>query len=371
MRLYSVATSIVLFNLLANGEDHGKVYLKSEPSGAEVFQAVKDGDKEVLQSLGKTPVLVNVSLGRQKLVFKAAGYEDATLELNIVNTEIQKPDSIRLQPTLYNLDVIFEEGWGIYVNKQTYIKENKPVATPATIRIPAGRHEIGLAKQDYRDILISVDVAKNETLEVKDKPTKGVSNLISKSTKKIDHSAEPSKKPDPSTTLFNSEQSLKFLKLNGGEWSIKNNELVGTCQGDRQWATIDVVYKQIYSVTIVAKIVSPSKNNLRLFIGPVHAILNWEGANENHYRNGNRSNRHVTTPHVLEPGKEAELVIRANNNQILLTINGTEQFKSTGKLDGTISFQAALGSTIAIKSIKIEGEIDVAKKASAETRSLP
>lgn len=153
----------------------GKVFVKSDPTGADVFLVLSDGK---FDNLGKTPALVKVPLGKVKLLIQLEKYQVSSLELDLKDASIQKPDTVKLAAVTHNVDVVFEEGWTIYVDKVLLSQDNKPVVTPATIHVSEGAHEIGLAKTGFRDIVIKAEVTKDTSVTVAEKPVNGKSVLV-------------------------------------------------------------------------------------------------------------------------------------------------------------------------------------------------
>lgn len=172
----------------------------------------------------------------------------------------------------------------------------------------------------------------------------------------------------PITVTFNKEEDLKRFVYAGGRWSIKDHELVG--EKCSNYATFATAFKKLNSVTFHARILLPSKNNLRFFIGPIHVIFNWEVRDENHFRNGPGKST-LTKPSALIPGQDHEITFRQSGEFISVLVDGKVLFQTTGALAGTISFQGSTQDNIAVKSIVIDGEPDPNTKVTPETRDLP
>lgn len=191
----------------------GKVFVKSDPTGADVFLVLGDGK---FDNLGKTPILVRVPLGKVKLLVQVEKHQVSSLELELKDTAIQKPDVVMLEAILFDVDVIFEEGWQVFVDKAPVLKDGKPVLTPATVHIPWGEHEVGLAKKDFRDIVVKVEAMKDTLVEVKDKPVKGISVLVKnkinpKSSERLDFIGKwEITKYGPITISFDKEYNISF-----------------------------------------------------------------------------------------------------------------------------------------------------------------
>lgn len=171
MKLLSIVL-ILTTAFISAGED-GKVFLKSEPIGAEVFLIAGDDGKE-LKSLGKTAGIFKLPEGKNKLLLRLANYADTFTEIEVKGTAIMKPDAIALEAITYSVDVVFaEEGWKILIDKVAQTEDGKLVTTPATVKAPAGKHEIRLSKDGFKDIVKNIDVMKNQVLDILDKPIVG------------------------------------------------------------------------------------------------------------------------------------------------------------------------------------------------------
>jgi hypothetical protein len=168
---------------------------------------------------------------------------------------------------------------------------------------------------------------------------------------------------------FQSAEQLKLFVTSGGNWRIENNELIGSCSGDIQWATYRTAFSAISQVTLRARIVPPAQHNLRLWVGPIHIIFNWEGADRDCYRNGKAFMDKPIS--ALKPGKEYEISMKQQGSKVVVAIDGITQWETEATLNGTVSLQAAHDSTIGIRQLTIEGIPDSSKKVIAENRQVP
>ena len=148
----------------------GKVYLKSEPSDASIVFVTADGVR--LDTGKKTPSLIQLPIGNQKLEFAQKGFNTAVLSVEVDGKTIAKPDAVKLEALTVPVDIVFLEGWTVFVDKKRArtVGERRP-ETPCTIEMPLGSHEIGLAKDGYYDIAQRVDVVEGGVRVEKGAPT--------------------------------------------------------------------------------------------------------------------------------------------------------------------------------------------------------
>jgi hypothetical protein len=175
--------------------------------------------------------------------------------------------------------------------------------------------------------------------------------------------------PAGTTIVFHSPETLSRFVTSGGTWTVEDGELRGSSPGGTEWATLATTYKAIECVTLRGLIVPPATTNFRIWVGPLHLIFNWEGADENHFRN--LGDRTVTPTHALAPGKEHEIVLKQSGKKVLVSVDGRTVWQPQAELAGTVSVQAALGSTIAIRLLRVDGTPDPNVPAKAETREKP
>ena len=175
---------------------------------------------------------------------------------------------------------------------------------------------------------------------------------------------------------FNDMDEKEFFLYSGGKWNVKEGALLGSCQGGTEWATYKTAYNQISSVKIRGKIVSetpdvPSRKNcnFRLWIGPIHVVFNWEGANHNSFRN--QTIVSIVSPHALRPGQLHDIEIKQIQDDVVVTVDKKEMYRTKAKLEGTVSFKSAWGSTIAIEELSIEGVPSPLAVVEAEKYDIP
>jgi len=215
-------TGLILLQLTLTklpGEE-GKIFLKTEPTGAEIIINEK--------TLGKTNTLLELPTGTQKITLRLPNHEDKTITIDIHNKHIIKPDTIKMTPTTCKIDLLIEEGWQIYINDaRTTDLEGKPAETPCSINAP-NNSKITLAKEGYIDIEFLATPAVTIT---NINGTKGKSNKLNEKTK-------PNTKNE-----FNLEEYMKTLteeqwtKLKGIEYKVPAKETLDTK------ITLDGTYK--------------------------------------------------------------------------------------------------------------------------------
>jgi Ca2+-binding EF-hand superfamily protein len=155
---------------------------------------------------------------------------------------------------------------------------------------------------------------------------------------------------------FTTDEVLKDFEAYGGraEWKVVDNELIGISRrGDGSRFTYKTYYSSIKLVRIRGRIVPPAKNNFRIAVGPINMILNWECADENGFHDGRKGGS--VKGHALTPGKMHTIVVAQKGKEAIVSIDGKEIYRSEAKLEGTVTVYPALGSTIAISDIDIDG----------------
>lgn len=178
--------SIVLFLLLSAAcvaAEDGRVYVKSDPAGAEIC-VFKGDDKDLYTSTNqKTPALITVAQGDQKLLLKLAGYKDTYLTVKVDGAAIIKPDPVKLALAKVALDILYsDEGWSVLIDKKAVNDASgKPAIAPCTIPVPQGHHEVTLAKEGYNDMSTQVVVGGDLAVDIDKvglKPSKGKSASV-------------------------------------------------------------------------------------------------------------------------------------------------------------------------------------------------
>ncbi|HEY3319908.1 MAG TPA: PEGA domain-containing protein [Planctomycetota bacterium] len=195
----------------------GKAFIKSEPAGAAIILVNADGGK---MDTGKaTPALVQLPVGRQSLELTLKGRKPAIFTVEVDGKTIAKPDAATMEPLTIPVDVIFDEGWTVFVDgKCTYIADMTKAETPCTVSLPLGTHELGLGKEGFLDIKQRIEILDGglktsgmptNTLTITNRPSKGTSGLV-----KAVRSGEPSSKK---IVIWNSHNARY---VNGGAHQI-------------------------------------------------------------------------------------------------------------------------------------------------------
>jgi hypothetical protein len=132
-------------------------------------------------------------------------------------------------------------------------------------------------------------------------------------------------------------------------------------RGDMTYTICSTYFRSISSVTIVGGVVLPDRHNFRIAVGPVNAILNWEGADQNHFRYGEGVPRPMTShPSALIPGKVHSIEIRQDGDNVTVSVDGKPHFTTSGVLEGTVTLYSA-SSEIMIRELTVVGEPDLLK----------
>jgi hypothetical protein len=145
----------------------------------------------------------------------------------------------------------------------------------------------------------------------------------------------------------------RFLVTSPSDWRVVDGELIGSAMSGGH-ITAAPGFRFISSVTLRARIVPPSRRNLRLSVGPMTAIFNWELATQSHFRW--YTDLKVVARHVLVPGREQEIVVRQlTKKSFEIRVDGERVWIRHGRLLGTMSLYPALDSTIGVREIRILG----------------
>jgi hypothetical protein len=158
---------------------------------------------------------------------------------------------------------------------------------------------------------------------------------------------------------FSSSSVLRnFRSTHPGAWRVEDSEAVGTSPGKGVTCelTYDKHFKSIRKVLIQGRIVGPRNENFRLAVGPIHLIFNWELADQNHFRNGRA--RTVLPGHALTAGKTHSIAVSQEKECVVVSVDNREVYRTEATLAGTVTLQAAEGSTIAVSRIVIDGDVD-------------
>ena len=151
----------------------GKAFVASDPPGASIILISGDGKQDLAK---KTPSLIQIPQGRQTVELQLAGMKPASLNIEIDGKVIVKPAAVKLEPLTVTRDIVFEEGWHVFIDGMP-IKDAK---TPCTIETPVGLHSIALAKDGFMDISQRVQIKEDgeKTLEINGRASKGTSKFL-------------------------------------------------------------------------------------------------------------------------------------------------------------------------------------------------
>ncbi len=165
----------------------GKAFVKSEPPGAAILLVTADGRK---QDTGKiTPALVQLPIGDQTIELTLKAYRPATFHVPVEADSIVKPDALKLSPVTVPVNLVFEEGWRVFIDgRAVRLAKFGKAETPCTVELPLGSHEIALAKLGFLDIRQRVEItdegikrpgqSPTNAFEIMAKPSKGTSSLM-------------------------------------------------------------------------------------------------------------------------------------------------------------------------------------------------
>ncbi len=180
------SAALCLLALLSQ-ESEGKIFVKSDPAGARIVLVDADGRKT---ETGKvTPALLTLPTAKWAVELSLGGYQTASLSVTVDAKAISRPDPVVLERLTVAIDVVFEEGWQLFVDgKRARSADGKPSVTPCTIEVLPGMREIGLAREGFVDLRQTVDVTEagvkkaggqtGRTLDFHEKPRKGAGTLL-------------------------------------------------------------------------------------------------------------------------------------------------------------------------------------------------
>ncbi|MCA8975609.1 MAG: hypothetical protein KDC98_12885 [Planctomycetes bacterium] len=161
--------------------------------------------------------------------------------------------------------------------------------------------------------------------------------------------------PGVDAVRFSGAADLERLVVTNGEWKIEDGLLLGRSTGAATRATLPFAFRTIDCVTIRAGIRSPDGLNLRVAVGDVNLLLNWEVADENHCYFGDACVR--VGPRCLVAGTEHTIRLRQIGDRRVVLIDDKVMAVGEGKLGGPITVYPALGSEIFVRSIDVVGDV--------------
>jgi len=149
------------------------------------------------------------------------------------------------------------------------------------------------------------------------------------------------------------------MLITGGAWRVEQGRLLGRSLGRdvATRATTRFAWRRIDCVTFRAGIQSADGLNLRLAVGNVNVLFNWEVADSNHFYFGDKLAQ--TAPRLLQAGREHAIQLRQLDDQVVVCLDGHPVAAGPGRLDGTVTVYPALGSEIFVRSIEVVGDVDL------------
>lgn len=177
MRAIIALLVLLVLPFVRGAEEAGKVWVQSEPAGADIL--VMDKDNKPSPTGSATPAMIRPPKGAVNIVLRKAGYKDTQMLVE-VGEGILKPEKVKLELPSFDVDVIYaEEGWVVYVDDKPAVdKSGQPATPPCTLVLTTGRHKVVLAKEGFVDLLQPVEVKAADTVEIKMKTVKGVSAVM-------------------------------------------------------------------------------------------------------------------------------------------------------------------------------------------------
>ena len=175
--------------------------------------------------------------------------------------------------------------------------------------------------------------------------------------------ARPAQQAETRTLRFETADDLGDWIAHGGDWKVADSHAVGRSlypQSNRySWLTHKTSYGEIRRVVVRGSTAEGSPHNLRLGVGALTALLNWEGGDLNlvHFVGSDASR---AGPRALTPGRESEIVVDSSGTggerHHRLVVDDRVLWEGSGPpLTGTVTVYPALGSTIRVREVVITG----------------
>lgn len=152
---------------------------------------------------------------------------------------------------------------------------------------------------------------------------------------------------------FDRDDQRDQLAYTNGRWRVQNGELVGTAEGNNNFATHRVRFSTMNAVVLRGGIRSAAGLNFRCKAGDVNLLLNWEVEDQNHLWLHGAS--YHTSPRALEQGKEHTILIFNDGNRSHVCIDDRHYYTVPGMLAGTVSVYPSLGSEIFVREVLVDG----------------
>jgi len=158
---------------------------------------------------------------------------------------------------------------------------------------------------------------------------------------------------------FAATADLDRMLITGGAWRVEDGRLFGRSLGPdvATRATARFAWRRIDCVTFRAGIQSGDGLNLRLAVGNVNVLFNWEVADQNHFYFGETFAQ--TAPRLLQSGCEYTIQLRQLDDQVVVCVDGNPVATGPGRLEGAVTVYPALGSEIFVRSIEVVGDVDL------------
>ncbi|MGB8321185.1 MAG: PEGA domain-containing protein, partial [Ignavibacteriaceae bacterium] len=151
--LQSCVDKIVVADI---GKPTGKIFLDSDPPGAEIYLLGTKTDKVTPDSIDQ------LNKGEYDITLKKADYRDTSFKITVYDS-LTTSKKIVLQSIFETGDIFLQSepvGAEIFLDS---VKTNS--LTPDTLKnVIAGEHKITLKKENYKDTTIIVSVQVNETI---------------------------------------------------------------------------------------------------------------------------------------------------------------------------------------------------------------
>ena len=151
--LQSCVDKIVVADM---GKPSGKIFIDSDPPGAEIYLLGTKTDKVTPDSIDQ------LNKGEYDVTLKKANYKDTTFKLTVYDS-LKTSVNIVLQ-SIFGTGNIFLQSEP--VGAEIFLDSSQTNSTtPDTLKnIIVGDHKITLKKENYKDTTITVSVQKNETI---------------------------------------------------------------------------------------------------------------------------------------------------------------------------------------------------------------
>jgi hypothetical protein len=175
--------------------------------------------------------------------------------------------------------------------------------------------------------------------------------------------------PGPGSLRFADAADLGRMFITGGEWRVEGGRLLGKSLGPdvATRATAAFAWRRIDCITLRAGIQSDDGLNLRLAVGTLNILFNWEVADANHFYFG--EGFLTTSPRVLQAKREHVIELRQLDEQVAVCVDGKRVALGQARLAGTVTVYPALGSEIFVSAIDVVGDPDLGRVVTGPDRA--